>query len=415
MRARVSLTTVLMLLALVLGGCWDRSEIDDQMYVIGLGIDRGDAPGEYLVTAEVALIQMFSSGTLEAPVKPNRPFLGVIRLTARAGSVMQAVHILNGGTTRRLDLRHLRVIVVGEELARGGLERLVTELLRNPLTRGSNMLIQARGSAHDLLDQLEPVGEMNVSRMAEGYMLQAKQLHLAPPVRLLHFIQQVVSRGGDPYLPAMAVNASVASGEPLPGPLPEASAHPGELARAGGNKVELIGTAVFQRDRLAGFLTVDETQMLLALRGQMGKAYVSIPDPVRAGYLVAMRFHQENVPTRRAQVQGDKPGVTMTIRFEGEVLSIPSGVDYTEPGLRSRLEQAANVYVETTIRGMLAKLRNWEVDPVGFGDLFRSRFASWDDWSAWDWHHRVKDLQVAVKSQMRVRRYGLVTGGQILR
>lgn len=59
---------------------------------------------------------------------------------------------------------------------------------------------------------------------------------------------------------------------------------------------------------------------------------------------------------------------------------------------------------------MLAKLAGWEADPIGFGHLYRGRFGSRAEWEQWDWDERVKELTVTVEAQMRVRRYGLISG-----
>lgn len=129
-----------------------------------------------------------------------------------------------------------------------------------------------------------------------------------------------------------------------------------------------------------GYLNVDETQMLLALRGQMGKAYITFPDPKAPDQMVTMRFHQENLPEFRASLRWDRPHVAVRLLFEGEVLAISSGHDYVPPQERERLAAAARAHAESTLRGVLDKLRKWGADPVGFGHLVRGRFPTWEDW-----------------------------------
>ncbi|HYF94041.1 MAG TPA: Ger(x)C family spore germination protein [Symbiobacteriaceae bacterium] len=409
MQRKMASAIALLWVILLLGGCWDRAEVEDQAYVVMVGIDR-EPPDSFRVTALTAIVQQLGSGTLQAPVVPERPRLAAEVLTARSRTLGEAIQILNGGMTRRLDLRHLRAVMVGEKLARDGLEPLVMELLRSPLARTSAIFLQSRGTAGAVVASLRPVAETNPARMAEGITLQAKQLHLGPPVLLHHFLNRLAGGGGDSYLAAVAVNATVADDHGLPEPTESSTALPGELPRTGGNPVEVVGTAVFRGDRLAGYLNVDETQILLALRGKMGKAAVTMPDPLAPAYAVTFRFHQENFPRYRASFQSGRPRVAVHMLFEGEVLAIPSGVDYSAPAARQRLERAAAEYVRQTGEGMLAKLHDWQADPVGFGQLYRGRFATWQAWDDFNWHGRVKDLEVKVTAEMRVRRYGLMIG-----
>jgi Ger(x)C family germination protein len=409
LKRKGALLAALLLLISPLAGCWDRAEIEDQSYVVMIGLDR-DPPSSYVVTALVAIVQELGGGNVQSPVVQDRPLLAAQTLTARARTMGEALQILNGGMTRRLDLRHLRAIVVGEGLGRAGLEPLVMELLRSPLARTSGIFLQSTGSAHDILGALRPVAETNPARMAEGITLQSKQMHLASPVLLHHFLNRMAGGGADSYTPMVAINQTVASGADLPEPKGSSTALPGELPRAGGNPIEVVGTGVYRSDRLVGVLNVDETQMLLALRGKMGKTPLTLPDPLKPDLAVTMRLHQENFPKYKATYQQGRPHVTVHMLFEGEVLAVPSQVDYAEPKAREKLEQAGAAYASETATKMLAKLRNWQADPVGFGQLYRGRFASWQAWDAFDWPSHVKDLEVKVTAELRVRRYGLVLG-----
>lgn len=408
-RPRACLTMVLLTVLLLLSGCWDRAEIEDQSYVIALGIDHGDR-GDLVLTMMVALVQELSAGALETPVRPGETRLAARYLTARAKTIQHGLYILAGGMTRRLDFRHLRAIVVGEEMARQGIEALAMEQVRSTLGRGSALFMVARPSAFAVLTAIEPVGEINPSRLAEGWIMQSKNLHMGPPVRFQHFTARLAMIGIDPVMPVLAINPEVTVAPQHPAPPPQDSALPGQLPRGGGNPVELVGTAIFRHDRLAGFLTVDETQVLLALRGEMGKAYVTFPDPDAPAESVHMRFHQENIPKYTATLRGNRPHVQVRVLLESELLAAPGGTDYTREDARERLNRAATKYTEGKARELLAKLKEWGADPVGFGMLYRGRFRSYPEWVGFDWHRRVSDLHVDVTAQMRLRRYGLLTG-----
>lgn len=396
-------------LMVLLTGCWDRTELEDQSYVILLGLDRGES-SQIMVSAEVAIPQSLSAGILGARPVPGEIRLATKLLTAQAETINEAINILNGAMTRRLDLRHLRSVIIGEPLAREGIEPLMMELQRHSLVHASALLVQARGRAFDLLKVFDPVGEINPGRMAEGLTLQAKQMHLTPPSRMHHFLLRLAAPGGDPFLPVGAANPWIENRPQEPQPPRGISATAGQLSRGGGDPVEFIGTAIFRGDRLAGFLNIDETQMLLALRGEMGKAVTTFPDPTAPGRPVTVRIHQENKPKVTASYRGTTPHVQVRLLLEGEVLAAPGGTDFVQPAMRARLEKGAAQYVNQTCRSLLEKLQDWGADPVGFGYLYRGKFASWGDAQRYDWHSLAKNLQVETISTMRIRRYGLVTG-----
>lgn len=399
----------LLLIAITLLGCWDRREIEDQAYVIMLGIDR--APGnELFVTALVAEVPKLSIGTMPSTITPPEMMLAGTVVTARAATVGQALHTMNGGMTRNLALRHMRGVVVGESLAREGLEPVLMELHRHPLARANILLAQARGRAHEVITGLRPVTEVNPARMAEGFLLQAKSLHLAPPTRLHSFLAHLAAVGSDPFLPVLAVNPAVAD---LLSPLEQPgrdSSFAGEMPRGGGNPVEMIGTAIYRRDRLVGFLNVDQTQMLLAMKGAMGKAYITFPDPVSPEQPVSMRFHQENFPEVQTAFRRGAPVVQIAVKFEGELLAAPGGTNYADPENRRLLEAAAAAFAEQRMQEVVDRLLQWQVDPIGLGQRYRGRFPSWQAWVEYDWHGKLAEMELRAESIMRVRRYGLYTG-----
>ncbi|MFZ5814536.1 MAG: Ger(x)C family spore germination protein [Bacillota bacterium] len=409
MGSRRGLWGLLLLCLALLPGCWDRTEVEDMVYLIAIGLDPAEEGG-LMVSAMVAVTPELTAGGFEPPVKPERTRLAHRLLTARGKTITEALFVVNGGLTRQLDLRQLRAVVVGEELSRAGLEPYLMELTRSPWARGNALLAQARGRAYDVLRELQPVSEVDPPKMIEGLILQAKRLHMAPPLRMHHFVARHAAAGGDPYLPAMAINPDVTANPQEPPELPPESALPGELPRGSGNPVEYAGTAIFRGDQLAGYLTVDQTQMLLALRGEMGKAYTTFPDPDHPNRSVSMRFHMENLPKYQATFRNGHPHIVVRMLFEGEVLAAPGGTDYVKPQARTRLEEAAARHAEETTAALLERLKGWEADPVGFGHLYRGQFISWQDWEAFDWHRRIRDLTVEVEAKMRIRRHGLVVG-----
>lgn len=399
---------VVAVLSLLAGGCWDRTELEDQAFIVYMGIDR-DEGKHLLVTALVAVTQtMALSGQRMAGGGGNR--FGFQILTARATTITEAINLLNTGIGRRLVLKHLRGVQLGEPLSRSGAEPVMMELFRSPLARSTVVLSQARGRAFDVISTWRPFEETNPGRAPEGLLLAAKQLHNTPPTRMHHFLMRLAAPGGDPFVSALAVNPGVTGKTEEPAPGSDGAAKAGEVPRGGGNPVESVGTAVFRGDRLVGFLDIDETHLLLGLRGEGGKAYITFPDPSAPDQTVTMRFQQENLPKLTAAFRGGKPHVQVRLLFEGEVLSVPSGTDYVPAARRERLEKAAASHAERRIRGLLTKLTAWGADPVGFGNLFRRKFMTWDDWLTYDWRKRVPDLQVDVAVKMRIRRYGLYTG-----
>lgn len=400
---RRRLAVWLLVVATLLSGCWDRMEVEDQLFAIAMAVDTGKEK-RYRIALRVPVVSKLEAGVLGGGKQTGSTSE---LIAAEADTVSEGVLLLNAAATRRITLRHLRALILGEELCRGDLTDLWSELLRHPEVRGTTALLIARGPAHEILAYNRPPGENNPGKLAEGVLLVEKQLHMSPPIRLHHMFNRAGAIGIHPFASVAAVNPRVA-GDGTATESAEDSAVAGQMLRDGGNPVEISGTAIFRDDTLAGFLNTDETQALLALRGEMGKAYISFPNPFQPSTKVMMRFQQENLPTYRARLTADGPRVTVRILFEGEVLA--GRENYFEATVRERMERAARDYMVANMESVLAKLKEWETDPVGFGLLFRGMFPSWNAWNEYGWSDHIKDMQVTVSADMRIRRFGLRVG-----
>lgn len=212
-----------------------------------------------------------------------------------------------------------------------------------------------------------------------------------------------------------AINSSAREplGNPLP-PMGASSLKAGEFPRHGGNPVEIAGAAVFRRDRLAGLLNVDESIALLALRGEMGKVYQTVPG--LEGEPISIRYGQENKPKYAATFVNGRPTVHIKLVLDGEVLSTPGLRDYTRPDEGRRLqEKIAEYYDETVYNPLVQKLyREWGADPVGLGQIFRYRFPTLPAWLSYRWEDRVRDVRVTVESELHIRRFGMLLDAQQL-
>ncbi len=398
-----ALKPVVLLLALsLLTGCWDRLEVEDGLFPVTMAVDKG-AHRRYKVALRVPISGRMRAGVLGG----NNPEGGTSEMISAEGdTVWQALYVMNAAVTRRITMRHMRGVIVGEPLAREGLTELFNELGRNGELRQTSGFWVARGSADEILANARPTGEFNPGKINEGLLLVEKHLHMAPHIRLHHMLNRSAAVGVDPFAPVVALNRKI-MGQDGDSRVPTSSVA-GDLNRAGLNPVETAGTAVFQNSRLKGFLTVDETQLLLALRGEMGKAYMTFPDPMAGGRSMILRLQQENLPQYRASIAAGGPRVALRLLFEAEVIS--GAADFADPQTRQRIEDAVGGAVVAHAQSVLRKTREWQTDPVGLGLQFRSHFATWHEWARYRWRDQIPKLKVQVSATVRIRRFGLLIG-----
>ncbi|HWI52114.1 MAG TPA: Ger(x)C family spore germination C-terminal domain-containing protein [Symbiobacteriaceae bacterium] len=410
MRKRAA--ALLVTLALLMSGCWDMTEVSDTIYVASIGVDS--AGEEFLWSFRLVEAEKLVLGMMTAV--PGEPGLAGGSLSVRSPSLEQAVQMIQPSLGRIVSLEHVRWIGISEEVARRGITSLLSQFLRNSQVRRGVSMYVFVGRAVDGFLHNKPVSDTNSVKFFEGVRLVQKRMHLSPPMQLQHFYTRLMAPGVDPTLALVAVNfgAKAEPGGELP-PVEGRSFKAGEVPRAGGNPVEFLGSGVFRADRLVGLLNINQTESLLSLRGELGKVYASVPDPREAGKLITLRFHQENKPQYRPSFVGKRPKVHVKLQFEGELLSTPGTTDYSRPENRRLLERYIAKFLQKEITTGFVELvyGEWGADPIGFGQLFRSRFPTQDAWLAYRWPDHVRDLAVTLEIEMFIRRFGMLLGNPV--
>ena len=142
------LIIIIALVAIFLTGCWDVIEINERIFVTAVGIDLNEDPNienEYLVTYVYPNIASIKKGESQKEAKfmkstvAKTPFDGSRQLTTRLD--------------KPLFFRHMKVIVIGEELLKkpDKIKEFFDGLGRDPRINRKVQIIVAQGKAKDVL------------------------------------------------------------------------------------------------------------------------------------------------------------------------------------------------------------------------------------------------------------------------
>ncbi len=134
---------VVLLLAL-LTGCWDMKEINEQSYIIGLGLDAGGREGEYIFTFQKAVPVGMDGSADSGSIKYEN-------ITVSAPSIADAVRRMTLASSSEFSFEHLSCVVVGHELAHSGFSHLLEYLLQQSDVRRQCIVAVASDSAARLL------------------------------------------------------------------------------------------------------------------------------------------------------------------------------------------------------------------------------------------------------------------------
>src|SRR5690606_3089106 len=115
MRKQIVLLLIAILFLSSLTGCWSRREVADLAIVVGLGIDKNEE-GEYVVSVQVINPSETATSTM------GGGYTTAATTYSTSGKIVfEALRKLSKEAPRKLYLAHLRMIVIGEEVAKEGI------------------------------------------------------------------------------------------------------------------------------------------------------------------------------------------------------------------------------------------------------------------------------------------------------
>ncbi|WP_246132103.1 Ger(x)C family spore germination protein [Paenibacillus hemerocallicola] len=387
MRKAIRVVTMLVLGCTILTGCWDRRELNDLAIAVGIGMDRDGS--QVQVTAQIVnpaeVASKKGGGGYSTPVTI---------LSATEKTFFEALRKLTTVAPRRVFASHLRVLIIGEDLARQGIEKVMDGISRNHEFRSDFFLIVAKGArADEVLEILTPIEKIPANKMFNT--LEMSERVWAPTVKMP--LDRFISDLSDPSKDAVLTGIRIEGDQ-------EAGRTKGNVGKTGDyTKLQYSGLALFKGDKLIDWLNDEES-----------KGYNYIMDNVKntVGHLTCPKGDELTVEVVRAsskvtgKVAGGKPKIEVHIFAEENVGEVQCEVDLTKTETIEQLEALAEQKLKKIITASIRKAQKHKADIFGFGEAIEDA-----DPKAWldmkrDWGSRFAELDVSVRTDVEIRRLG---------
>lgn len=116
-------------------GCWDMLDIEKEGFVLTLGIDTIKSQEQRISegTPEVPPDQVHVTLEILSPhLMKKKEGKATLVLSQEAGTVEEALRLAQAQIARKINLSHLRAVIVGEDFARKGIKELIDYLEKHP-------------------------------------------------------------------------------------------------------------------------------------------------------------------------------------------------------------------------------------------------------------------------------------------
>ncbi|MTV48538.1 Ger(x)C family spore germination protein [Heliobacillus mobilis] len=414
----ISLCLISLLLILVTSGCSSGRELERTAFVLTMGIDKG-VNGNLDLIFRVAIPRSMDiraggeTSTLQETTKI---------ITVNARSISEGISLASTNVERKLDFRHLRTVLFGEELARDELlYHQLDALERNPEFRRTTYLLLTEGPAREVFLSTRPVLERSVARYIDGIMQNMREQGFGTPVTLHEFVTAMETYHLDPVLPMVKNNPMVQSEkvDSKVKPMPEVKykrreagkTEPGgktteSLPRSGGNPSEFIGLGIFHQGKLIDKWSGWETNSYNLLRDTYQRSMWTFDDP--SGHFVySMELERARSPEANIDWEGGTPHIAIQLSLDGDLRSVQSLEPYVDSQGIALLENHAATLIEKEVRRLIAKAQEKKIDPFFLSRFVRMHMATIQDLEDLNWRDEFSRAQVDVHVSVKIRRPGL--------
>lgn len=372
MWTRRILLTVLLASVLLLSGCWDRVEMNDIALVMAAAIDKAK-DDQYRVTLQIAT-PTGSKGGQGGPGESNK----FIVQTATGRNIHDAYQKIEDRMSRFLYEGHRRIVLIGEDLAKSGIDSVLDQYSRDPLSRLQSYILVAKGNdAQDILKNTYPFEKVPAEAIRE---------------------MALSDEGLDVTLRDYLIATSSGDINPMMGVI--------ELRGEEGT-MGLAGTAVFAKGKCVGYLSDEETRAVLWLRGELANR-ILISDVKKAKGNVAIDLDSIDRQIE-VDVSGKKPRIVVEISMEAGMHENNTPLDLRSPDNIALIEQEVSRTLEKRLQQVVRKLQQeTQADVFGFGQqVHRTQKAEWAKIGPGGWPKKFAEAKVDIRVDFTLSRTGL--------
>lgn len=393
-RKRLTILLAAAMLGSLLTGCWNRRELNELAITVGMGIDK--AGDQYVVSAQV--VDPSEVASRKSAPGSRTP---VVLYKEQGSSVIEAMRKMTTKAPRRIYMSHLRMLVLGEELAQEGIAPVLDFFSRGHELRTDFFITVAKNDkAENILKVLTPLEKIPANEMYAS--LETSQFFWSPTygVYLDKLLSQLVAEGRNPAITGIhIVGDETRSGQQSNLSVIEP---PGML--------QYVGFGVFKLDKLIGWLNDDESKGYNYLSDQVRSAVAHFTCPDGNGRIVLEILRAHTRLSGKKTPEGN-PKIQVHVRAEGDIAEVACRIDLNDTKVFDQLQEMAERRIRELMEKTIRKAqKELDDDFLGFGAVLNRSFShDWEQrWKA-NWPELFPNVPVEMKIDYKLRRVGTVT------
>lgn len=380
-RRKILIMCIIIILTALLSGCWNYRDLEQLSLVSGMGLDL-DEKGKVILSAQIINTNALKSGESgSGPTGPNE----MVRVSTSTGdTVFQAVRNFIPQASRKLYLAHIQILVIGEQSAKKGIYPLLDFFIRDHESRPGIRLLISHEKAEDVLrshDGLESIPAIGISQAVQT----GARNGFLPDVSLQDFANRLMSSTTAPIAPHIEIYQEK------------------DFDNKMIQRVRILGTMVFRKDKIIGELGLTETRGLCWVLGEVQSSIVPFQEKGSKGSFEVIKS--------TAKIHGsllqDRPLISVHMYVEGNFGEQQGSALLTSSQMIPTLEKKIGQEIKKEITDAVAKAQDLKSDIFGFGEVMHRTYPK--EWKKIEpqWAEIFPGIQVNVSVHTKINEIGI--------
>lgn len=372
---------VLVICSFLLGGCWDRTEVNDLAIITAASIDK-EKNHEIRLSIQVFNPRELSSG--QGGTSSGGGELTAV-YSGTGVNISDAMSKVQAKLPRKIFWGHCKVFIFGEAAAKEGMGEHIDFLIRHPGPRNRAYLYVSKGQAKEAL-ALKAVLE----RSSAEALREFASMHIGMAVTLVDYRNMLKSESETIAVPMVENGGKLQSAVDIQ------------------TRPILVGTALFKKEKMIGHVSPKVTRGIMWLRNEVTQAAITIKPPHVDGLVSVIPSHSQSklIPV----IKNGKWMMIVKIDTEGDIVENGTLLNLMNPDFNQIVQKAVRDDIEARIKYSLQTLqKEVKLDVANFAGAFHRKYPKEWEQAKDRWNEIFPTLEVKTQINVKIRRPGLIS------
>ncbi|WP_338469768.1 Ger(x)C family spore germination protein [Niallia sp. XMNu-256] len=276
-------------------------------------------------------------------------------------------------TSTPVEIAKIRVILLGNSYAKAGIRDVVERLIVTPRLGTHIQIAAATDSARKALNIFKKEKSLTLYERIQ----QNIERQNLPRMNLHIFLNHFYGEGMDAYVPMISIDKN--------------------------DRLTVEGVGVFKDDKLKLHLNQDQTVLFSFIKDSRTQATykMELDGSHNRGEMIIVQAFQSKQNWDWDQKEEE---LHCRINLQMSLNQLPNRYNVEKKGEIAKIEKLVEMRIEKGLEELLNTLQRNEVDPIGIGNILRSKDKTWDKES---FYKQYPDLPIHVDVNIKITHSGL--------